>query len=536
VDVEREPANNPDGSLLTDTAFTDVGSPKSYASARSLIDERERLWRATHGLRKIAPHLSAHDGLTRRQRRVIIAVLVVVLLAFVLDRRHTGIAIVAFMTVVYTSVIALRLLLIVKSLGRDEDDTDAGAFVIPDHELPLVTVLLPMYKEPEVIGSLINALGALDYPANKLEIMLVLEGDDDETIVAAREAIASSTSHIRSSLKVIEVPPAEPRTKPKAMNYAIQLARGSVITIYDAEDIPDPLQLRKAVVALARGGDDLACVQGQLNYFNPEQNTLTRWFTLEYTMWFQQFLPGLVRLGAPVPLGGTSNHFRREALMAVGGWDPFNVTEDADLGLRFHRMGYRVGVIDSVTLEEANSDVINWVKQRSRWYKGYLQTWLVNIRHPVRTAKTLGPTGYTVLNLFVGGTPLLAMLNPIYWFLTILWFGLQPQFIREIFPAGLYYPGMACWIIGNFLYLYAFILTALKREDVNLVKAACAIPLYYVLMALAAYKAFVQLVFTPTYWEKTQHGLGAASSGRNADDIELRSDQPDMMQLHVGAS
>jgi cellulose synthase/poly-beta-1,6-N-acetylglucosamine synthase-like glycosyltransferase len=293
--------------------------------------------------------------------------------------------------------------------------------------------------------------------------------------------------------------------------------------VYDAEDLPDPLQLRKAVVALAKGGDDLACVQGQLNYFNPEQNTLTRWFTLEYTMWFQQFLPGLVRLGAPIPLGGTSNHFRREALTAVGGWDPFNVTEDADLGLRFHRMGYRVGVIDSVTLEEANSDVINWVKQRSRWYKGYLQTWLVNLRHPVRASKTLGLRGFVILNLFVGGTPLLAMLNPIYWFLCILWFGLQPQFIRDIFPAGLYYPGMVCWIVGNFLYLYAFILTALKRDDVNLVKAAAAIPVYYVLMALAAYKAFVQLVFAPTYWEKTQHGLGSAE---HQAALDAQSDEP----------
>jgi cellulose synthase/poly-beta-1,6-N-acetylglucosamine synthase-like glycosyltransferase len=502
VDVDTELANIPARSNDSDAG---------YASARDLIDERERLWRATHGLRKIAPHLSAHDGLTRRQRRALIVAMIVLLLALVVDGTRTGILVIAFMTVAYTAAIALRLLLIVKSLDHDDDvRSDATTHLIPDHDLPVVTVLVPMYKEPEVIGSLVAAMSRLDYPAEKLEILLVLEADDDDTVLAAHDVLRTNTTRLRGSLAVVEVPPAEPRTKPKAMNYALQIARGSVITVYDAEDLPDPLQLRKAVVALANGGDDLACVQGQLNYFNPDQNTLTRWFTLEYTMWFQQFLPGLVRLGAPIPLGGTSNHFRREALTAVGGWDPFNVTEDADLGLRFHRMGYRVGVIDSVTLEEANSDVINWVKQRSRWYKGYLQTWLVNMRHPVRSAKTLGFTGFAVTNLFVGGTPLLAMLNPVFWFLCVLWFGLQPQFIRDIFPAGVYYPGMACWIVGNFLYFYAFVLTALRRDDVSLVKAAFAIPLYYVLMALAAYKAFVQLVFTPTYWEKTQHGLDKA--------------------------
>ena len=211
------------------------------------------------------------------------------------------------------------------------------------------------------------------------------------------------------------------------------------------------------------------------------------------------------------------------------------MTEDADLGLRFHRMGYNVGVIDSVTLEEANSDVINWVKQRSRWYKGYLQTWLVNLRHPVRAAKTLGATGYTVLNLFVGGTPLLALLNPIFWFLCLLWFTLQPQFIRDLMPAGVYYAGMACWIVGNFAYLYAFILTAVKRSDVNLIKAAFAIPAYYVLMSLAAYKAFVQLVLTPSYWEKTQHGLGPTAEPLDPSDdddvvIDL-TDEPTVVQL-----
>jgi cellulose synthase/poly-beta-1,6-N-acetylglucosamine synthase-like glycosyltransferase len=475
---------------------------------RELLDEHERLWRATYGLRMIAPHLSAHNGMTLRQRKVVISLLFVVVLGFGLQPRVTGIVVISLTTFVYTAVIAVRLLLIVNSLDHDQQSSEATAFLIPDHELPFASVLVPAYKEPEILRDLLAALSELNYPEERLELLLVLEGDDEITISAARELLADDTLRLSKCLRIIEVPPAEPRTKPKALNYALQLAKGDLITIYDAEDRPHALQLRAAAVALANGGPDLACVQAQLNYFNPEQNMLTKWFTLEYTMWFTQFLPGLVKLGAPIPLGGTSNHFRREAITAVGGWDPFNVTEDADLGLRFHRMGYRIGVLDSVTLEEANSDAINWVKQRSRWYKGYLQTWLVNLRHPIRTTRTLGLLGFVVLNLFVGGTPLLALLNPLFWFMCLLWFTLQPQFVKDLFPVGVFYPAMACWVVGNFLYLYAFVLTAVKRSDVKLTRAAFAIPGYYVLMSLAAYKAFVQLIFTPTYWEKTQHGLG----------------------------
>ncbi len=517
--MNAEPMNIEGQSTASEAVANDA------RETRELLDQRDRLWRATYGLRMIAPHLSAHNGMTLRQRKVVISLLFVVVLGFGLQPRITGIVVISLTTFVYTAVIAVRLLLIVNSLDHDEQSSEATAFLIPDHELPFASVLVPAYKEPEILRDLLAALSELNYPEERLELLLVLEGDDEITISAARELLADDTLRLSKCLRIIEVPPAEPRTKPKALNYALQLAKGDLITIYDAEDRPHALQLRAAAVALANGGPDLACVQAQLNYFNPEQNMLTKWFTLEYTMWFTQFLPGLVKLGAPIPLGGTSNHFRREAITAVGGWDPFNVTEDADLGLRFHRMGYRIGVLDSVTLEEANSDAINWVKQRSRWYKGYLQTWLVNLRHPIRTTRTLGLLGFVVLNLFVGGTPLLALLNPLFWFMCLLWFTLQPQFVKDLFPVGVFYPAMACWVVGNFLYLYAFVLTAVKRSDVKLTRAAFAIPGYYVLMSLAAYKAFVQLIFTPTYWEKTQHGLGVTHAATStAAEVPLPPD------------
>src|SRR5262249_13388688 len=275
---------------------------------------------------------------------------------------------------------------------------------------------------------------------------------------------------------IVAVPAGEPPTKPKALNYGLLEGSGEIVAVYDAEDQPQPYQLRRAAIALRGVGERGARVQGQLHSFKPGPNPITRWFTLEYTTWFPQLLPGLVHSQVPVPLGGTSNHFRRDTLVEVGGWDPYNVTEDADLGLRLHRLGYRVGVLESLTLEEANSDFINWVKQRSRWYKGYLQTWLLNMRHPVELFRALGVKGFAAFNLFVGGTPLLAVVNPIFWTLTLIWFMVHPYFIKQLLPTPLFFAGLICWVLGNFLTLYAFTLTALKEERVSLLKWALLMP------------------------------------------------------------
>src|SRR5207247_7375152 len=224
-----------------------------------------------------------------------------------------------------------------------------------------------------------------------------------------------------------------PRTKPKACNYGLTLARGDLLTIYDAEDRPDPLQLRRAAVAFRRLDDPVACLQARLSYHNANQNMITRWFTAEYLTWFGGLLPALVEQGAPVPLGGTSMHIRTDVLRMIGAWDPYNVTEDADLGLRLHRLGYRTHVLDSTTYEEATSDFVNWVKQRSRWYKGYMQTWLVHSRHPRRLWKELGPTGFLSFHLTIGATPLVPLINPIFWLLTLLWTVGHFPFIETLF-------------------------------------------------------------------------------------------------------
>ncbi len=231
-----------------------------------------------------------------------------------------------------------------------------------------------MYRERAVAEKVVRAALSLDYPREKLDIKLLLEEDDPETLAEIRAA------EWPSCVETIIVPHGSPKTKPKACNHGLLAARGEYLVIYDAEDRPEPDQLKKAICAFRRVDPRVVCLQAKLNYYNPRQNHLTRFFTLEYTSWFDLFLPGLHVLSAPIPLGGTSNHFRVKALRDLGGWDPFNVTEDCDLGIRLHREGYRTAVLDSTTWEEANSRLFNWIRQRSRWVKGYIQTHLVHTR------------------------------------------------------------------------------------------------------------------------------------------------------------
>ena len=456
-----------------------------------------------------SPELSAGQTVTRGQQIGFAMALGVIVVALFARPLATLTLLVGLATLAYLIMFAYRLWLFRISLERADvvavDDAEARA--IPARSLPVYTVLVPAYREPEVIGLLIAAIAALEYPRNRLDVKLLLEEDDRETyeaVLAARPG---------PEFDIIRVPPSEPRTKPKACNFGLARARGEFVTIFDAEDRPEPLQLRRAVVAFSRLPAEVACLQAKLSYYNADQNLITRWFTAEYAMWFSQLLPALVRQNAPLPLSGTSNHFRRLTLVGAGGWDAFNVTEDADLGIRLRRLGYRTEVLESTTLEEANSDFINWAKQRSRWYKGYLQTWLVHMRRPRRLAHELGWTGVVPFTLFVLGTPLLALLNPVFWTLTALWFLAQPAVVAALFPPWIYYLGMFCLVAGNFAFLYMAMISARMLGRPSLVIAAILSPIYWVMMSIAAIKAAIQLIVAPSFWEKTAHGLIAPSSG-----------------------
>ena len=280
--------------------------------------------------------------------------------------------------------------------------------------------------------------------------------------------------------------------------------------VYDAEDKPDPLQLKKAVWGFGRVDDSVACLQAKLGYYNPRQNLLTRWFTLEYDAWFNIFLPGLHRIGAPIPLGGTSNHFRRGPLEACLGWDPYNVTEDADLGLRFARLGVTTAMLESTTGEEANSQVGNWVRQRSRWSKGYMQTLLVHTRRPLRLLRELGPRATAGFLLTIGGAVVTALLAPIFWMMLIAWLYLQPVWIAELFPGPIYYAASVSLVAGNFLLIFLSLWAAVGRGHDDLAPSALLTPLYWVLMSAATYMALGELILRPHHWHKTEHGLHLA--------------------------
>lgn len=482
----------------------DVAAAVAHARSGPELGLRMRL--ATDGLADLDPLLSVRPRPARRSNRwLALGVAAVVLASFVFDPRHAGIILCALLITLYAAATGHRLMLIRRALVDDPTlvVTDDDARATPDDELPIYTVLVPAYGEPQVVGRLVTGLEALEYPAHRLDIMLLLEEDDTDTIVAAERACAGT------AVRIVLVPPSEPRTKPKACNFGLTEARGELVTIYDAEDRPEPLQLRRSVVAFRRSPGDLACLQARLSYHNPEQNLLTRWFTLEYDVWFRWLLPGLMATRAPIPLGGTSNHIRRDVLVAMGAWDAWNVTEDADLGIRLARHGWRTAMLGSTTYEEANSDAINWVKQRSRWYKGYLQSFLVALRQPLSLYREIGPGGITGLVLFVFATPALALLNPVFWGLTLLWWLATPAFVAALFPPVIYYLGMACWVVGGLSAIVSGIAIARDAGKPQLAPAALIVPVYWVLMSLAAAKAVVQLVLQPSYWEKTAHGLDA---------------------------
>ncbi len=380
---------------------------------------------------------------------------------------------------------------------------------IVEDELPVYTVLLPVYKEDKLIKKLIWNLQSLDYPREKLDVKLLIEEDDNQTLNAVRNL------DFPAIFEVIIVPYHMPQTKPKACNYGLHFARGKYLTIYDAEDIPDTDQLKKAVTLFTKLPENFICVQSALNYFNRNENFLTRMFTLEYSYWFDYMLPGLDTLDIPIPLGGTSNHFKMENLLELGAWDPFNVTEDADLGVRAYAKGYKVALVNSTTYEEANNEPFNWIRQRSRWIKGYMQTYLVHMRNPVALWKKIGWKGFLGFNFFVGATPVTFLVYPILLFIFLGYVVFNLASIKTLFPDWVLFICIFNLMVGNILMIYVNMMAVFKRRFYELILFAIANPIYWLMHSAAAYMGLYQLIVKPYYWEKTTHGLSKINSATN---------------------
>jgi cellulose synthase/poly-beta-1,6-N-acetylglucosamine synthase-like glycosyltransferase len=372
-----------------------------------------------------------------------------------------------------------------------------SASALPDHELPIYTVIAPLHREARVVDQLLSAIEKLDYPAEKLDVIIIVEADEPAT-----RAAITRRKH-RLPITVIPAPPAEPRTKPKALNIALELAHGSFVAIFDAEDRPESHQLRRALEAFRSAGDDLACVQARL-CIDTDATWLARYFTAEYAGHFDVFLPKLAAFGLPLPLGGSSNHFRTAALREAGGWDPYNVTEDADLGMRLARLGYRCGVIESTTFEEAPATTWRWLGQRSRWLKGWMQTSLVHMRQPQRLFHELGSRGLATLVLLVGGNAFVALVHPVFVFglSRKVAFGTEGSIDAALCGISVvagYGPSVAlAWRGLSF------------RGVPDKLRILAWTPLHWLLLSVAAWWAAIELILAPFRWNKTEHGLDRA--------------------------
>lgn len=361
-------------------------------------------------------------------------------------------------------------------------------------------ILVALYREASQVASLAQALQRLRWRNGDKQIHLICEADDADTISAIR-TIRAADIHLHI------VPPGAPRTKPRALNYVLQQVRGDYLVLYDAEDRPHPDQLLEAALAFEGGNERLACLQAPLSIDNRRESIMARFFAIEYDTLFRGILPVLADWRAPIPLGGTSNHFRLPHLLAAGGWDSFNVTEDADLGIRLARCGLDCRTLTLPTHEEAPARPAAWMRQRTRWIKGWLQTLLVHLRRPGRTLREMGWRRFLQFHMVLTAVVVSVLVHPFF----LAAFVMQMYAFAQAVPQSTY----GIWITGisvfNLVAGYlSYGLLAWVVQDARGTRSDKAFilffPLYWLLISVAGWLAVAQLLYKPHYWAKTEHG------------------------------
>lgn len=461
---------------------------RHYSSpfSKAWVGTEQNLHQACYGLLDSAPQCSIHSGLWLRQKALLFT-LIILLGAAISFKFITINSFLLFFTLI---VIAQSVFRIFASITRMLQTSETKVSRVSPAQLPKFTILIPLYKEERVVKRSVRAMERLNYPNHLLEVIYLTEEDDIETNRALCPLIS------RSNFKIICVPNQAPKTKPKALNFGLRYANGDIITIYDAEDIPHPDQLLHVASKYEESGPSLSVVQAPLHAYNGKESWIASQFELEYAIHFDVWLPAMTKLGWPIPLGGTSNHFKKSILESVGGWDPFNVTEDADLGYRLALNGYTAEMIKLPTQEEAPIQISQWIPQRTRWIKGHLQTLIVLSRFPIKTIRTLG------------------LFNCVGIFLT---------FISALFSAGLHAAILTALLISPFTstiditplhiglislsYLSIVIAALASSAAKRSLPALITMPLYWPLMSIAFILAIWELKTRPFVWAKTQHGL-----------------------------
>ncbi|MER5172218.1 glycosyltransferase family 2 protein [Thioclava kandeliae] len=482
--------------------------PEAYGPYRMVISTERAITdsllarRQTHMIRRAESRVASEMSCRLRDERRAAVFLFGLLFS-------TALGLIAMPLVVFSIITAWAILTLLLTTGlklwagitqiRHKDSLPTTGAAAPDR-LPVISIMVPMFREPDIAPRLVARMSRLHYPRELLDLVLVVEEDDHMT----RDALARAD--LPRWMRVLPVPDGPIRTKPRALNYALNFCRGSIIGVYDAEDAPHPDQLHTIARRFAHAPADVACLQGVLDYYNPSTNWLSRCFTIEYATWFRMILPGVAKAGFVVPLGGTTLFFRRKVLEDLGCWDAHNVTEDADLGVRLARKGYRTELVSTVTQEEANCRMLPWIKQRSRWLKGYAITWAVHMRDPKRLMRDLGPRRFWAFQVMFLGSLSQYVLAPLLWSFWLMVFGL-PHPIEMLLSPFQIKLLVAGFITAELVNICLAVWAVRGESHRFLIPWVPTMQLYFPLGALAAWKAIYELIEKPFYWDKTTHGI-----------------------------
>lgn len=478
-----------------------VASPGTIRRAVWAAGAEERCRRRTQALFETRPHASARRVLTGTQGYLLAGLKSAFLASLILwpYAALTGLHIVLSFFFLAANGLRLVAALFGRRPARPELPPGLPA------ELPVYTLLIALKDEVAIVPQLLAGLDRLRWPKSRLDIKFICEADDAATI-AALEAHG-----LGAHQEVVRVPAYGPKTKPKALQYALAGARGEFVAVYDAEDVPAPAQLLESWSIFSRSGPDLACVQAPLAIANIRRNWITALFAIEYAGLFRALVPFLDRFGLPIPLGGTSNHFRKAALEDVGGWDPYNVTEDADLGFRLFRAGYRTHAAFHATIETAPAELDIWVNQRSRWLKGWTQTWLVLMRRPIGAIREFGLKGFITVQVLIGGMLVSTLAHPVMYafigYFLFQWLSggrAEDTVHRTLFALDIVN------VLGSYV-TFAFLglahMTRAERRRIPFRRVAL-LPVYWLMMSKAAWRAIAELWGRPHMWAKTPHPVG----------------------------
>ena len=449
-----------------------------------ILEQEDHLYQAIWGLEEKFPQYSVHLFLNHQTKSRFYIVFFMLLAMISIDAQQTCLIMFLLLNILYLITQLSKLFLVI--IGAFVAQTEEK-LIIPE-ELPIYSLLLPLYHEDKILAKLIQSIANIDYPADLLDAKLLIEDDDLQTLQTL-ESI-----NLPSFIEVIRVPVSYPRTKPKVCNYGLQFAKGKYVVIYDAEDIPAPLQLKHAVAKFSISDKKTICIQAKLNFYNKLENSLTKCFSIEYSLLFNYVLNGLKKLRMPIPLGGSSNHFIKEKLLELGGWDAFNVTEDADLGLRIYQHGYYTELLDdNFTLEEAPISLNSWTIQRSRWIKGHILSSLVHLRHSSKLnfKEILG----LYLVLFMPNISYILL--PIY--LLLCFYNFETNQLDLFWQCNL--------LLGIVLPIVYSIFIIYTQKLHNAKSAILTAPFYYFLLPIAGIRACWQIFKSPFHWDKTEHGV-----------------------------